>query len=149
MGSNNTYTGKYSIFGMGGQSVWKPDHSLPYQIHCQGHPLDGLVIIWPEIIEMRPEKKHLQEMLFCFTTNRDHALGGRIIEGLFRKHRINDTEVLFEEAEDEYGGPAKLRISLMTEEEFETLREKYISAGKRFVDNMEELVQIYIEDLCH
>jgi len=149
MGSNNTYTGKYSLCGMGGQSVWKPDQSLPYQIHCQGHPLDGMAIIWPEIIEMRPEKQHLHKMVFCFTTNRDHGLGGRIIEGLFRKHRINDTEVLFEEAEDEYGGPAKLRISLMTEEEFETLREKYISAGKRFVDNMEELVQIYIEDLCH
>ena len=149
MGSDITYTGRYGAFAMGGQSVWKPDHSLPYQIHCQGHPLDGMVIIWPKIIEMSPEKQHIQKMLFCFTTNREHALGGRIIEGLFRKHRINETEVLFEEAEDEYGGPAKLRISLMTEEEFEALGEKYVSKGKSFADSREELVQIYIEDLCH
>ena len=131
---------------MGGQSVWKPDQSLPYQIHCQGHPLDGLVIIWPEIIEMRPEKKHLQEMIFCFTTNRDHAFGGRIMRGLLKKYHMNHTEVVFEQT-DGYGSPARLRISLMTEEEFVILREKYISAGKRFVDKREELVKMYIEDL--
>lgn len=145
MSNENNRQSKYSFWGENQTILWQPDHSIPYRIHCKGHPLDGTVIVWPEIIRKAGAKKKDLD-LFCFMTNREHAFGGRIKKGMFKKPKADAPEIFFEQA-DGFGSPAMLQISVMTQEEFEILQERYKGAGMRTAESREQMAEQFVSGL--
>ena len=142
MSNGNTGSSKYGFPGKDMSVLWQPDPSIPYRIHCKGHPLDGTVIVWPEIVREAGAKKQAPA-IFCFRTSREHGFGGRIKKGMFKKVKADAPEIFFEQA-DGFGSPAMLQISVMTQEEFEILQERYKSAGWPTADSREQMVEQYL-----
>ena len=102
--------------------LWQPDHSLPYVIHSAGHPLDGEVVIWPEILR-GPDG---MQTLF-YITNREHVFGGSLQNDSESDGVVRVSPSVQFMQEDGYGSPAELLISVMSDAEFEKYRDSYKS----------------------
>lgn len=117
--------------------VWKPDHSVPYVIHCLNdnhHFLHGSVLIEPELILMKDESEEI--MAFRFLMNRGHQFFGQHL-----KH--TDHELWF--LRDEDGDHDSFYIHPMTDDELDRYNAKFMS-GKAPLSR-EGIVESYQEDL--
>ena len=116
-------------------SLWRPNHRLPYVIHCPGHTLDGVSIIRPEVLHEQEEPYDE----FCFVMNRGHLFEGKMLS-------FSETEMDFLQ-ERGLDSVSKLHIAVMTVEELEALKKEYKENRLVPPRNLEDLVQIYERDL--
>ena len=123
---------------MQSEIVWKPNQALPYMIHSEGHPLDGEIIIWPEVGEFQNGEQY-----FAFMTNREHVF--RVMTKTVVRTTTSPELSLLQT--DGYGSPAELRIAIMTDNEFSIFQAHYKKHFKKDLIKKEDLVSHYIKCL--
>ena len=125
-----------AIDDVGDIIIWQPDKSLPYVIHSEDSQFfDGMVIIEPAVLYCGTFPH--RQFNFEFWTNRNHGFVGQLLQ-----HDAN--EAYFKLAEDQFEGPAILRIAVMTDDEFKLEQAKHSNLA---IKSKEELVRLYIDDL--
>lgn len=129
--------------------LWQPDQSLPYMIHCAGHPLDGIVLIWPEVLRF-VNKQGEERDYFFYMTNREHIFGGLMKrkKSAFFHHLPEEnrtSQAITFTQEDGYGSHADLVIAPLTEEEFDIIRQLYKRLYHMDLNTREDLVKNYID----
>lgn len=117
--------------------IWKPDHTVPYVIHClsdDNYFLHGSVIIKPDLVHEDDDPEDI--VVFRFLMNRGHMF--------FGKHqRHTDTELWFTRDEDNH--EESFYIHPMTDDELERFNEQHMRGREPL--SKEGIVQAYEDEL--
>ncbi len=119
--------------------IWKPDHSVPYVIHCLNdadHFLHGAVIIKPDLIHEEGDPDDL--VVFRFLMNRGHMFFGKHI-------RHTETDLWFTRDEDDHN--ENYYIHPMTDDEFAAYNKRMRSENVPL--SKESIVNLYNEECLY